>query len=98
MFPGLHDEDLLSMTARKRHSQRGEYPWIRHVTQRIMTSPRRWVRTGDEVTINEKNELFILDRMKVSAFILQKLYMHLMEERALRKSSRSEASKVSKFI
>lgn len=24
-----------------------------------------WVRTGDEVLINEKKELFILDRMKV---------------------------------
>ena len=25
----------------------------------------RWVRTGDEVIVNEKNEIFIVDRIKV---------------------------------
>src|SRR6266851_127303 len=27
---------------------------------------RRWVRTGDEAMLNDKNELFVLDRVKVN--------------------------------
>lgn len=27
----------------------------------------RWLRTGDEVTVNEDKEVFIVDRLKVSA-------------------------------
>lgn len=29
----------------------------------------RWVRTGDEVIVNEKNEIFIVDRIKVGFFV-----------------------------
>lgn len=31
----------------------------------------RWLRTGDEVMINEDKELFIVDRLKVSAVFLE---------------------------
>ncbi len=33
----------------------------------------RWVHTGDEVVINEKKELFILDRMKVCLYLFLRI-------------------------
>jgi acyl-CoA synthetase (AMP-forming)/AMP-acid ligase II len=32
--------------------------------------PYRWIRTGDEVIIDKNNDLFIVDRLKVTPFLL----------------------------
>lgn len=35
---------------------------------------RRWVRTGDEVIIDKNNDLFIVDRLKVSPILSPQLF------------------------
>jgi acyl-CoA synthetase (AMP-forming)/AMP-acid ligase II len=38
---------------------------------------RRWVRTGDKVIIDENNDIFIVDRLKVTH--LRLLFVHAKE-------------------
>ena len=40
----------------------------------VLKTPFRWVRTGDKVVINENNDMFIVDRLKVA--LLRFLLVH----------------------